>query len=164
MSVHPGNAATALVLLMVANGSPIIAAKVLGRRFSYPIDRNLRLADGNRLLGASKTLRGVAVAVLATVAAAVVLGLDPMLGLVAGITAMAGDLLSSFIKRRLGMAGSSMALGLDQIPESLFPLLACSRWLVLGVFDILVGVLLFSVGALALSRLLFVFRLRNRPY
>jgi CDP-archaeol synthase len=153
--VHPGNTLTALVLLMVANGSPVLAAKFLGRRFSYPIDANLRLADGARLLGASKTVRGVAVAVLATVAAAVLLGLDWRLGLVAGSTAMAGDLLSSFIKRRLGMTASSMALGLDQIPESLFPLLACSSWLALGIVDILFGVLLFSVGALALSRLLF---------
>ena len=162
--MHPGNTLTALVLLMVANGSPVLAAKFLGRRFSYPIDANLRLADGARLLGASKTVRGVAVAVLATVAAAVLLGLDWRLGLVAGSTAMAGDLLSSFIKRRLGMTASSMALGLDQIPESLFPLLACSSWLALGIVDILFGVLLFSVGALALSRLLFLLRLRQQPY
>jgi CDP-2,3-bis-(O-geranylgeranyl)-sn-glycerol synthase len=162
--VHPGNTLTALLLLMVANGAPVIATKVLGRRVSYPIDGNLRLADGNRLLGASKTIRGVVVAVLATMAAAVALGLDWRLGIAAGITAMAGDLFSSFIKRRLGMPASSMALGLDQIPESLFPLLACGEWLSLGVVDILAGVVLFSVGALALSRLLFVLRLRTRPY
>ena len=36
----------------------------------------------------------------------------------------AGDLFSSFVKRRLDLASSSMAIGLDHIPESFFPLLA----------------------------------------
>ena len=162
--MHSGNTLTALLLLMVANGAPVIAAKVLARRISYPIDGNLRLADGNRLLGASKTIRGVVVAVLATVAAAVALGLDWMLGIVAGVTALAGDLFSSFIKRRLGMTASSMVLGLDQIPESLFPLLACAGWLSLGMNDIIVGLIVFFVGELVLSRLFFALGLRDRPY
>ena len=34
---------------------------------------------------------------------------------------MAGDLFSSFVKRRLRLASSSMAIGLDHIPESSFP-------------------------------------------
>ena len=63
--MQPGNTLTALVLLLVANGSPIVAAKLLGRRLSYPLDVNVRLRDGKRLLGASKTVRGVVVAVLA---------------------------------------------------------------------------------------------------
>jgi CDP-archaeol synthase len=162
--MHPGETLTALALVMAANGSPVVATKLFGRRFSYPLDGHRRLSDGNRLFGASKTVRGVVTAMLATVAAAVLLGLDWGLGLVAGSLAMAGDLCSSFLKRRFGMAASSMALGLDQIPESLFPLLACSRWLSLGAIDIALGVVVFSVGALALSRLLFVFRLRNHPY
>src|SRR6478736_778738 len=54
--------------------------------------------------------------------------------------AMAGDLFSSFVKRRLHLASSSMAIGLDHIPESLFPLLA-SRWLLpLNILDIVAGV------------------------
>lgn len=43
---------------------------------------------------------------------------------VAGIVAMAGDALASFLKRRLGIASSGQAFGLDQLPESLLPLLA----------------------------------------
>ena len=162
--MQPGNTRTALVLLMVANGSPVVATRLLGRHLYYPLDGNVRLRDGKPLLGASKTVRGVVVAVLATLAAALLLDWDWRLGLVAGSTAMAGDLFSSFTKRRLGMATSSMALGLDQIPESLFPLLACSSWLPLGIVDIAVGVVLFLVGGLAFSRLFFALGLRDRPY
>ena len=47
-----------------------------------------------------------------------------------------------------------MAIGLDHIPKSLFPLLA-SRWLLhLTIFDIVAGMMIFVVGALILSPLL----------
>ena len=75
---------------------------------------------------------------------------------------MAGDLFSSFVKRRLHLVSSSMAMGLDHIPESLFPLLA-SRW-PLNILDIVAGVTIFVVGALALSPLLFKLNLRDEPY
>ena len=48
-----------------------------------------------------------------------------------------------------------MAIGLDHIPESLFPLLA-GRWLLqLSMFDVVVGVTIFVVGGLVLSPILF---------
>jgi len=77
---------------------------------------------------------------------------------------MAGDLLSSFLKRRLALAPSSQAIGLDQIPESLLPLLASHQELALTAADILMGVAIFVVGELALSRMLFQLRFRDRPY
>ena len=77
---------------------------------------------------------------------------------------MTGDLFSSFIKRRLGMRSSSMALGLDQVPEALFPLTASRDWLSLGLLDIVIAVLLFFVGEIVLSRLCFAVGLRDRPY
>jgi CDP-2,3-bis-(O-geranylgeranyl)-sn-glycerol synthase len=57
-----------------------------------------------------------------------------------------------------------MALGLDQIPESLFPLLACRMLLPLSFLDVVAGVTLFFIGGLILSRILFRFNLRDRPY
>jgi CDP-archaeol synthase len=77
---------------------------------------------------------------------------------------MAGDCVSSFIKRRSGLEPSSMMLGLDQVPESLFPAVACSAYLPLGPLDIALIVLVFSVGELAMSRLFFAVGLRDRPY
>jgi hypothetical protein len=80
------------------------------------------------------------------------------------LLAMAGDLLSSFLKRRRGLPPSSQALGLDQIPESLLPQFACIDPLGLTIADIVAGVVIFLVGELLLSRLLFKLKLRDRPY
>ncbi len=109
-------------------------------------------------------MRGIVLGVLATILASVLLGLDWTVGALVGGVALASDLLSSFIKRRLGLKPHSMALGLDQIPESLFPLLAARFLLPLSALDIVVAVLLFFVGELVLSRILFRFHLRDRPY
>ncbi|QQS54874.1 MAG: CDP-archaeol synthase [Candidatus Competibacteraceae bacterium] len=153
-----------LLLILVANGAPIIAAAVCGVWGARPLDGGRVLADGYRLLGGSKTWRGVLLAPLASGVTAVLLGLPGMIGVVVGLAAMLGDLLSSFSKRRLGMAASSMAFGLDQIPEALLPLLAVSvrfnltwsamAWIVAG----------FIMLELALSRLLYWLGIRKRPY
>jgi len=81
-----------------------------------------------------------------------------------GATAMAGDLCSSFLKRRLGLAPSSKATGIDQIPESLLPSLACRHALSLTAVDVLAVTTLFLVGEILLSRLLFRLHFRDRPY
>ena len=83
-------------------------------------------------------------AVIATALAAFVLGYTWKLGAMVGALAMAGDMISSFIKRRMGMVVSSQAPGLDQVPEALLPLAICAGPLGLqwdGVL-ILVGVFL----------------------
>ena len=153
-----------LILLMLANGTPVIAKKLLGDRYSYPLDGNLTFADGRPLFGHSKTIRGVVLAVLVTTAGAPLIGLGWKTGLLVGSFAMAGDLVSSFSKRRLNLPPSSRASGLDQVPESLFPLLACRYLLSLAVADIAVCVVMFFIGEVVLSRLLYVLHLRDRPY
>jgi len=153
-----------LGLLTIANGTPVLAKRIFGDRFSRPLDGNLKFIDGHPLFGTSKTIRGVLLSVVATSGCAPLVGLGATIGFVVAVTAMAGDLLSSFIKRRLALAPSSQAIGLDQIPESLFPLLACRQTLELTAADIFIGVAIFFVGELALSRVLFRFRFRDRPY
>jgi CDP-archaeol synthase len=153
-----------LVLLTLANGSPVIATRIFGEKFAIPIDGNARFVDGRPLLGASKTIRGIVVSLLVTALGAILLGLQFWLGLLVASTAMVGDLLSSFLKRRCHLASSSKATGLDQIPESLFPLLACRSVLSLTALDIAAGCAIFFVGEILLSRLFFWLRLRDRPY
>lgn len=153
-----------LVLLTLANGTPLMVRKVLGSRISHPVDGGRNFVDGRPVLGPAKTLRGVACAVLVTTAGAPLVGLDWKIGLLVGSLAMVGDLCSSFLKRRLGQSSSSPVVGVDQIPESLFPLLACIGPLSLTIGDVAVGVAIFFVGELALSRLLYAFDLRDRPY
>jgi hypothetical protein len=153
-----------LVLLMLANGTPLIAAKILGDRYSYPLDGNLRFADGRPVFGRSKTIRGVVLAVVVTTAGASLIGLGWKAGILVGSFAMVGDLVSSFSKRRLNLPSSSRASGLDQVPESLFPLLACCNLLSLAAADIAVCVVIFFVGEVMLSRMLYAIHFRDRPY
>jgi CDP-2,3-bis-(O-geranylgeranyl)-sn-glycerol synthase len=162
--MHPIAVLQLLILLMLANGTPVIAKKMLGGHYSYPLDGDLTFADGRPIFGRSKTIRGIALAVLVTTTGGPLIGLGWRIGLLVGSFAMAGDLLSSFCKRRLGLPSSSRASGLDQIPESLLPLLACRDLLGLTAADILVCVVMFVVGEVVLSRLLYAFRLRDRPY
>lgn len=153
-----------LILLLVANGTPILARRILRGRFSYPLDFGFRFFDDRPLLGRSKTIRGVSSSVILTTAVAPIIGFDWTIGLLVGITAMLGDLFSSFLKRRLGIAESHMAIGLDQIPESLFPLLACRSALHLDLIDVAIGTLAFFICELILSRMFHMIGLRNHPY
>ncbi len=153
-----------LVLVAVANATPVFAKKILGSAFAWPLDGGIVFADGKPLLGASKTIRGVVLSVLVTLLVAVLLGLGWQIGLVVAPSAMAGDIASSFAKRRMGLPPSSMAIGLDQIPESVFPLLAARLLLPVPLVDILVGTAMFYVGSLVVSRILFKLWLRDEPY
>jgi CDP-diglyceride synthetase len=153
-----------LLLLTLANGTPVIAHKILGNRFAQPLDGGTTFVDGRPLFGPSKTLRGILLSTMVTGTGAVLLGLWFALGALLGVVAMGGDLFSSFIKRRLGLRPSSRATGLDQIPEALFPLLACRDALSLSLPDIVMTVAIFFIGEILLSRLLYRWRLRDRPY
>ena len=153
-----------LLLLCIAHGLPVIAKKICGTRFSQPIDGGLRFFDGYPLFGTSKTIRGLLVSIAATTAAAPVLGLEFTIGAVVAGSAMVGDLFSSFLKRRLSLPASSRATGIDQIPESLLPLLACLCLLPLTLPDVLVGVTVFLIGEILLSRMLYRLGVRDRPY
>jgi CDP-diglyceride synthetase len=153
-----------LVLLTIANGTPVIAAKIFGNNSALPLDGNVTLSDGRPLFGSSKTLRGVLLSILLTTACAPLIGLDWKVGSVVALTAMIGDLFSSFVKRRLGMDNSSQFTGLDQIPESLLPLLVCMFLLPLTALDVVIATVIFFVGALIVSRILFKLNIRERPY
>jgi len=153
-----------LVLLTFANGTPIVAKKIFGSRFALPLDAGIIFFDGRPVFGASKTMRGIVVSILITSAIAPFIGLDLTIGAIVASSAMAGDLFSSFVKRRLNFPPSSQALGLDQVPESLFPMLACRDALSLTIADIALGVGIFFIGELILSRLLFRAHLRDEPY
>jgi CDP-2,3-bis-(O-geranylgeranyl)-sn-glycerol synthase len=153
-----------LLLILVANAAPVLAKDLLGPRWCRPVDLGRNLPDGRRLLGDACTYRGWVAAVLATTLAAALLGLSPGLGAGVATLAMAGDAASCFVKRRLGLAPGTMALGLDQIPESLLPLLWVRERFGLGWGEILGLVAAFFVVELLLSRLAYRWRLREHPY
>lgn len=154
-----------LLLLMVANGVPIILQWLFKERWSWPVDGGRTLSlDGKPWLGRSKTWRGLVAAIPATGLAAVYVGLPFSTGFVAGAWAMAGDLLASFIKRRLNLAPSDRAPGLDQVPESLLPLWAIAGGLRLETSTIAWLVVAFIVLEMSLSPFLYALHIRERPY
>ena len=153
-----------LVLLAIANGTPVIIKRLFGARADWEIDGGMRLADGRFVFGPSKTIRGTVSSVIATALIAAAVGLTLYAGVVVALGAMAGDLASSFIKRRLGLEPSSKATGLDQIPEALLPCLLLLTILPLTAGDIAVIVLIFFGGEIIFSKVLFRAGVRDRPY
>ena len=156
--------AQALVILTLANTAPLVAKKLLAAHFARPLDGGLTLFDGRPLFGPSKTIRGIVASILAATAGATLVGIAPWVGAYMAVAAMAGDLLSSFLKRRLGRPPSSQALGLDQLPESVLPLLAGSQALSLTGLDIAIAVAAFFMGELVFARLFYRIGWRDEPY
>ena len=153
-----------ICLVAVANTAPLVAKLVFGNRWAHPLDCNVAFLDRRPLFGKSKTMRGIVASLALTVATAPIIGLAWTTGLLVGAAAMVGDLFSSFLKRRLDLPPSSKATGLDQVPESLIPLLACRAVVDLSTADIVVGVGIFFVGEVVLARLFYTLKLRDRPY
>lgn len=153
-----------LLWLMGVNGAPILLAKLAGKRFDYPIDCNRLFFDERPILGASKTFRGLIAALTISILIGSILALPLLTSLLFGALSMVGDMTSSFIKRRLGLRSSAMALGLDQIPESLFPLVGCQVLLGINAEQIFSIVLAFFFIELILSRILFWLKIRKTPY
>jgi len=153
-----------LLLIILANGAALLGEPLFKRRCGWPLDGGLTLPDDQRLFGEHSTLRGIMLAVAVTPLAALAMGLSASTGLIIALLAMAGDTFSSFLKRRLRLAPGSMALGLDQIPESLLPLLGVYRMYGLTPSDLLLLTFAFLIFELLISRLLFRLHLRQRPY
>jgi len=153
-----------LFLLFLANGTPVIVKKILGSRLAYSLDGGKIFFDGRALFGNSKTIRGIISSVLVTSGGAVLIGYSIQTGALFSLASLSGDLISSFIKRRLDLPPSSRALGLDQLPESILPLLFCWQALNLDMPTAVAVVVIFFIGEIILSRVLYRLKVREHPY
>lgn len=154
----------ALCLVIAANATPVLGFDLLKQYGARPLDGGRTWFDRRRVFGDSKTVRGLALSVAASAVLGPLLGISVSLAALAALAAMAGDLLSSFIKRRLHQASGAAMIGLDQIPESLFPLLVLRRAFLLSSAEILAGVLVFMIIELSVSRIAYGLRMRKRPH
>jgi len=153
-----------ILLILVANGAPILIRNILGDIANFPLDAGKTLGDRSPVFGSSKTWRGIFASVIFTVVVALLLDYSFVFGLMIAVLAMIGDLLSSFIKRRLRMQPSKMAPFLDQVPESLFPALYMMLVLSLAWQDVLFIVMVFILLEIILSQILYRLGIRRRPY
>ena len=65
-----------LFLIVLANGAPVLSQKFFGDRFNQAIDLGFVFLDNKRLLGDSKTWRGLFSSLVVTTPAAWLLGYE----------------------------------------------------------------------------------------
>ncbi len=152
------------VMLVLANGAPVVAARVLKKRWRAPVDGGRLWSDGRPILGPSKTWRGLVAGALSCSLFSALIGLGLVFGLLFGILALWGDLLSSFYKRRLGMDSSARAVGLDQVPESALPMVLAVFWLPIGWGGAALVVVAFTLSNILFSPLLYRLGIRRHPH
>jgi CDP-2,3-bis-(O-geranylgeranyl)-sn-glycerol synthase len=152
------------LLLIIANGAPVVAHRFLQKRWSAPVDGGRNWRDGRRVFGADKTWRGLVLGTVGCGLGGLFLGVGPVFGLLFGASALLGDLISSFIKRRAGLAPGAKASGLDQLPEAVLPLLLAMVWLDIGWYVVVAVALLFALLNVVISPALHRLGIRRRPH
>ena len=153
MPVELLNAGRALILIAVANSVPWAVGRLLGRRWSAPIDSGVALHDGERLFGSHKTWRGLICGTLAAGLAGACTGLEFTLGAGVGAISLLADALSSAVKRRLRLAPGTEVLGIDQVPEALLPMLVFGQALQIGMPEVAAVTIVFMILDLLTMRL-----------
>jgi CDP-2,3-bis-(O-geranylgeranyl)-sn-glycerol synthase len=142
-----------LVLLTVANATPAVLGILLRRHLAWPLDAGRNCFDGRRLFGPSKTVRGILGSICASALLAPAFGLEWAGGALFGLLAMSGDLISSFIKRRLGFTPGCAQPLLDQLPEACLPLWLLAPVTGATLTEMALAIALFTVLDLLVSRL-----------
>ena len=143
----------ALLLLVAVNSSPVVIAWLLRDRYSWPIDLNVYWSDHRPIFGAHKTWRGLIVAVLVGAGVGSALSIGWHVGSIFAMLALAGDLLSSFVKRRLGQPNGGRVPLIDQLPEALLPMIGLRSPLGLNTVSLFGTAAVFTVLDLIFSRL-----------
>ena len=153
-----------LLLLGCANTMPIVAFHIFKDRFSAPIDLGRKFVDGRPIFGPHKTWRGLVASVLGTWIAAGILHVDLINGMFLALWSMVGDMIASFIKRRLGLKSGARCTGIDQAIESLLPLVILKGSLGITWLDCFILTVLFMFLEIVLSPFFYKIGFRKNPY
>jgi len=153
-----------LFMLLASNAAPILVAWLFRSAGDLPLDLGHHLADGRPLFGSSKTWRGLVASLVVACVLSAALGFGYHFGLVFGALVMTGDLFSSFVKRRRGLAPGDQSLGLDQLPESVAPTLYAVAVTGIPWWWVILLPLAFMLLELVVSRPLYWLKIRKRPY
>ncbi len=150
--------------LFLVNSLPPLVSVFLGDRYGFAVDGGKMWLDGRPIFGSHKTIRGIAAGVAGGILFFPLLGVSWWVAGGAALLAMCGDLVSSFIKRRSTKASGEEVVFLDQIFESLFPLLFLNQYLILNLLQNFAILLLFIVTAFWSSRLWLHITMRPLPH
>ncbi|MDY0041066.1 MAG: CDP-archaeol synthase [Desulforhabdus sp.] len=152
-----------LFLLWLINFAPPLLAHLLGQKWDNPVDAGRLFKDGKPLFGPHKTKRGVLAGVATGLMVGWLFGFPAWVGFSAGLLSMSGDVLSSFIKRRLDLPAGSAVFGLDQVFEGSFPFIVLAPYGSLKPLNVIILTVLFIVVAYSGSRF-FKEVLLSKPY
>ena len=151
-------------LLGIANTSPIVARHIFRDKFSTPIDFNKSFFDKRPILGTHKTWRGIFASIIATTVVGFLLGVRLKVSFLLALFSMCGDLISSFLKRRLGLSNGARCLGVDQTIEALLPLVLLKEEFFLSWLDCFFVTIFFVIFDITMSPLFYRLGLRRNPY
>ena len=146
-------AGVALILICAANTAAWATGWILGKHWAAPLDFGVVLNDGQRLFGSHKTWRGLLAGTMASGIVASTLGPGFLLGAAFGAASMAGDALSSAIKRRLRTEPGCEVQLVDQVPEAILPLAMFGKELGLGFLAMVAVTLAFTLLDVAATSL-----------
>ena len=107
--------------LLWANLLPPLASLLTSDRFGWPVDGGVYWLDGRPLLGPHKTLRGVFAILVGGSLTFPLLGVRWDQAGLAALFVILGDLLTSFVKRRVGLESGATVVVFDQFFEGIWP-------------------------------------------
>ncbi|MFH1821288.1 MAG: CDP-2,3-bis-(O-geranylgeranyl)-sn-glycerol synthase [Methanobacteriota archaeon] len=149
----------------VANAAPV----VLGG--GKPIDGGRKFTDGRPILGPGKTIRGLIAGLIAGSIFGALQGVAVgqiyfylSYGFLLALGTLTGDLLGSFIKRRINLSRGAAAPGLDQLGFVLLALLFASPLFVPDLEVILTILIITPPIHLSTNFIGHKLKLKDRPY
>lgn len=150
----------------VANGSAVFAGRL---KWRHPIDFGRNFINGRRVFGDGKTFEGLAVGTTA----GTILGwlpnlYKPVLSLgdafVLSISALLGDMLGAFIKRRLCMPRGHPAFPLDQLDFLLTAMLVYSLYAEIPLYAVLIAAVVTPAIHRATNLVAYLLGLKKEPW
>ncbi len=145
----------AVVVMYISNGTPPVVAKIMnsvGIKL-HRVDFGANFIDGRPILGSHKSWEGLASGIAAGLLSGFIMSVlvpgvfSPLEPLVLSAGSMIGDLIGSFVKRRLSLRPGECLIVLDQLGFFVFGIL----------FDILgFGVEKWTTNSLLLTMLLII--------
>lgn len=157
----------------VANGSPVVIYKMLHGK-TTPIDLGIIMKDGRRVLGDGKSIEGFFGGITAgfitgfIINTFIILYRNPLEYFLLSIGAMMGDLMGSFIKRRLGLERGAPAPIMDQLGFIIVALLLV--WAIMGLprwIDVNIIMIIFVITLIlhiTTNFLAYLIGMKDKPY
>ncbi|MDW7773290.1 MAG: CDP-archaeol synthase [Desulfobulbaceae bacterium] len=131
------------LFIMWVNVLPPLVSLALGDRYNFRLDGSRLWFDRRPIFGSHKTIRGIVVSIAGGTAVFPLLGTAWWVAATAAFLAMAGDLITSFTKRRFNLESGRNVVVLDQIFEALLPALFLAHILHLSLWHVLLILLFF---------------------